>query len=592
MGPHYKAILGMSNSTALKALSDKVLDELTDILGAYDQSLTRMESATAERMHEGDPPPEETSEERSQRERASKLIEEATRIERKRKSRERRRRAEEEARRRRRDRPHRDDPPRDRSPGGGGQHRPDAAGVIAPIVKTPSPQDTDYVVRPGAWRENKASGSDTWHSVENPVAAAFWHWVQDHPNELVTIGVVGHVGRVALAGGYGKYDNGKHGGAGLFYHLPDGTYGDVAIELVGLPSEDGIKPSASFMMNGKGYGRIAHFATYELGHRGMSDSFILRQQDPVGTMIAHRCWFEPGDQFKIGSGALHTSGWHLGDGWDTLIISEWVFEAACAFKEHMWYLKGGGDCYIINNDLTGAGNRTASHYRPHVGRPGLYKADFPAHELVTFPHNTPRPTGVILCEGNYADEASWHSLAAMGNKPSGGSLMTFWCNPDHPTILRNNTIGGPDYRGAAYGCVTFSWQPTWGTPSKTPGNYINDAGYVHRMVIIEGNKLWNTQATRNCVGISGAQEVWIGEGNEFHGPENRADLMLDSETAFKWSAPPNGQVSFSSEDAYAKIARVSSYLHDEDRLAQLSRDELAMLISDAEEMFAAPIEVA
>ena len=221
-------------------------------------------------------------------------------------------------------------------------------------------------------------------------------------------------------------------------------------------------------------------------------------------IVLNRLAFAPDKDHPDGYGGAGMKwGIDLGDGSDYLHIQDCYRLNGARFEEHWAYLKGMGETYIIRNNIAG-GNRTGFQMR----------SPSPTHL---------RPHGTILIEGNFARDYGWD-----WEPHNGGSCITVWENPDYLTVIRDNEI-----TNARYGCLAVTQQAD---------TYLNDRGYAHKKVVIEGNKFSNANAERNCASISAANKVVFRGVNSAIGAPHKEDWVINSANSLAQGAKRVGEV--------------------------------------------------
>lgn len=266
-------------------------------------------------------------------------------------------------------------------------------------------------------------------------------------------------------------DGGRMFGGGLWYHSNEfsltheigGQWQAIEFEVVGLTDTAEVR-----LGWGARWGMVEHVGAFNIGLRGASDSFVIRANDPVGTVILDGCWFLPGIR-EDGSAQNHASGLHM-DQWGTAILrrTKWRGKQpgtpGINLREHVFYLKSSrGQTWIVENDLKG-GNRTGFQIRPE-------------------PANQAEPIGPVVIALNHSDGYGWnHGMS--GGSFDGGSAITVWTNPRSDTFVLGNRI-----TDAKYGCLVLAGQD----PAR---NWLNENGFPIHEVWVWDNVFENSQQGR------------------------------------------------------------------------------------------------
>lgn len=230
----------------------------------------------------------------------------------------------------------------------------------------------------------------------------------------------------------------------------------------------------------------------------------IQDLDFTNQIVLHRLAFKPDIDHPLGYGGAGMKwGIDLGDGSDYLHIQDCYRINAARFEEHWAYLKGMGETYIIGNNIAG-GNRTGFQMR----------SPSPTHL---------RPHGNILIEGNFARDYGWD-----WDFHNGGSCITVWENPDYTTVIRDNKI-----TNAKYGCLAVTQQAD---------TYLNEEGYAHERVVLEGNEFSNPKSDRNCASISAAAKVVFRGVNSAIGADHKEDWVINSAGSLSQGAKRVGEV--------------------------------------------------
>jgi hypothetical protein len=316
----------------------------------------------------------------------------------------------------------------------------------------------------------------------------------------VVLGIKGNVGGFGIGSENGLWGTNEH---------------PIDLQLVGLDDQAMVGPF------GPAFGGsdvpVRRFALFSAGIMANPDSFVVRQGGPLldAELVFEDFWMVP-----YQPGFVHTSGLHLQDGWRTLTIKGYRPQGPgqnepTRFREHCFYLKGGGLLQVLDSNLMG-GNRCGVHYRPHGS--GFISYPFGA---------TPPPTGPIILDGNWAEGQGWDH-----ENPSGGAWLTVWTSLEQPVVFRNNRLE----RGR-YGGLLVSRQPANVNP------YLTRDGRGHSLIWIEGNEI-HVDGDRSAVKVSDTREAFFAGHNLFRS-ENRTDLVIDDEWSASHGAPLSGSVSLS-----------------------------------------------
>jgi hypothetical protein len=283
------------------------------------------------------------------------------------------------------------------------------------------------------------------------------------------------------------------------------------------------------------WGYPAHIAAHKIGIRGPADSFIIRCNEGVGTLILDGCWWLPYKR-PDGSTQYHTSAMHI-DKWETLIWRNHQFrgekptDPGTLIDEHSGYLKScvgdpakGGGTWIVGNDLRG-GNRTGFQLRP----------ENPAN---------PRPRGPIVIAYNKA-----HGYGFTHDGNNGGGCLTTWVGPESPVYVFKNKI-----TDARYSALVVSGQGS-------SLNWTNATGHAIESVHLWGNTFENLRGDRACVTLSATGKV------NFHGSDTYdggayGDLILDNPINMAYNGILNGAVSIYGQAALAYILGLDVRTYD------------------------------
>lgn len=332
----------------------------------------------------------------------------------------------------------------------------------------------------------------------NVIAGLYTSHVNKGKDLPFIVGVKGDGGKVWPGGQYSASND---------YSIP---LEDVEIEIVGLTDDAEVGVGWSTK-----YGNCKSIKLFNIGLRGDSDSFVIRANEPVGTVIMDGCWFLNGTR-SSGGEMFHTSGLHI-DNYETLVIANHRNMTGIRFHEHSFYLKScvgiGPDAgtWIVGCNLTG-GNRTGFQRRPQQFR-----------DDDIFVKSNAWPRGPFVVAYNYSHDFGWEH-----DDKSGGSVITIWTAPDDDVFIFHNTI-----LNARYGCLVLSGQP----PHK---DFLNTNGYPIRRAHVYANKLENSAGDRGCVSFTGVEDLHLWEDNGFVG--DSGDLTLGNPWAMEADAIDNGKI--------------------------------------------------
>ena len=348
-----------------------------------------------------------------------------------------------------------------------------------PAYRKPGPEDCDWIIQDGVARSRRALpdilASDHEGYLLGPVYQASRE-ARRNRNSLakdrpVTIGVMDDAGEGVLCGGWSV-----HSPRSVFSKNSQGTFEDVAIEIVGL--SESCEVSISWDTR---WGQPKLIGLFNIGIRGRNDSFIIRANAGVDRLIIDGCWWLPNKGYA-GTNQRHASGMHI-DRWGELIWRNhrWRGERpgtpGINLREHSAYLKSARvGTWIVGNDLRG-GNRTGFQIRPE-----------PAKNEI--------PVGPIVIANNVAAGYGWNN----GSDPSsydGGSCITVWTNPNDSTYVFGNSI-----TDAKYGCLTI-------TAQGPENNWTGADGFPIGPVFLAGNTFENRRGDRDPVAITACQEVHL-----------------------------------------------------------------------------------
>lgn len=360
-----------------------------------------------------------------------------------------------------------------------------------PAYSIPTEADCDWIVDNGSFSSKKGLGSAP------NVNAAYRASIAAGHATPIKFGVRGGMGSVVGAGLY-------NGDAPQSVTARDGSgnwRNDISFEIVGLNDQATVTIGWT-----DDFGRVAHIGLFNVGLVGPQDSFYVRANDGIDTLLLDGCWYAGGPANG------YTSGIHM-DKWQTLVIRHWKFKGAL-LAEHLFYLKScigtgpGRGTWIVDNDLRG-GNRTGFQIRPDKGI-------------------NPEPTGPVVIAGNVADGYGW-THGSDGSTKGGGSCLTVWSNPTNDTFIFRNRI-----LNARYGCLVLSGQ---GASS----NYLNADGFPIKGVYVYDNEFSNPNGDRTCITVSACQWVHLYGRDTLDGP-GAGDAVFDDTFNMGWNGILNGTV--------------------------------------------------
>lgn len=354
----------------------------------------------------------------------------------------------------------------------------------------------------------------------NVIATFYMEHVNAGRDLPFIVGVKGNGGKVWPGGQYSATND---------YSIP---LPDVEIEIVGLTDDAEVGVGWSTR-----YGSCKSIKLFNIGIRGDSDSFIIRANEAVGTVIIDGCWFLNGTR-SSGETMFHTSGIHI-DNYETLVIANHR-NKGIKFHEHVFYIKScigvGPDAgtWIVNCNLTG-GNRTGAHRRPQQFRDD-------DNSLLS----NAWPRGPFVVANNRSEDFGWEHDDA-----SGGSVITIWTAPDDDVFIFNNVI-----LNARYGCLVLSGQP----PHK---DFLNANGYPIQRAHVYANSFQNPGGDRGCASFTGVEDLHLWGANLFNG--SSGDLTLGNPWAMEIDAIDNGKISIHGQTVleYLLTKNVRTYNPDD-----------------------------
>jgi len=377
-----------------------------------------------------------------------------------------------------------------------------------PEYAIPTMADCEWIIEERTARSTRGLPDITLGATEEPYLLGKAYKASraaGHPLPI-TFGVYDDAGVGVLGGGWSLWSD-----RSIYVDSGDG-YEDLSLEIVGL--DPICEVSIGWDVK---WGWPERLGLFNIGLRGAPDSFVIRANEGIGTLIVDGCWFLPSVTF--GAGNTHASGIHM-DNWHTLVLrnTQWrgvrPEDPGINLREHVFYLKSciGDGTWILDNDLRG-GNRTGFQIRPEFGQ-------------------QQRPRGPVVISGNVADGYGWN----MGDTPSsfdGGSCITVWTNPEDRTWIFDNRIVD-----AKYGGLMVGGQPTG-------KNWLNAAGFPIHKVYVWGNTFENSHQghpaglpKRSAASLTAVEGVHWGVNDL----QNGARLDLNSQWGMQAHGIGNGLV--------------------------------------------------
>lgn len=396
------------------------------------------------------------------------------------------------------------DDPRDRIPGGP---------PSIPEPDYPTPREVEWVVTEGrALHVAGGVARAPQETLENPI-----HWIlQNHasPEKPITIGVRGKLSSGLVLCGHGS----QYGLATGYRQMPDGSFADLYVRLVGLDEEAEVRGVRWGAKRGNVLGIELHSLLVRCPKGSKSP---IMDEAEAGEVVIKGCGVLPDSDHPDGfNGTGMMWGMALSHGSKVRYVAD-CFRAKengvpVRFKEHWGYNKGGGLRVYCRNDISG-GNRTGLQERA----PGTH----------------PRPYGPLLVEGNYSEDGS-----AGFDYLDGGARITVWESPDAPVVIKNNRITEETYK-----CLTLSQQP------KDQDPYFTDEGYAHKLIWIEGNEFRSRHdSLRSTASLASIESLHIAGGNVWSHPA-KWELTLDAQFAYKMGAKQNKCVQMYSGNDIPKV---------------------------------------
>jgi hypothetical protein len=411
-----------------------------------------------------------------------------------------------------------------------------------PEYTIPKKFECDWIITGGVATSNHGLGR-VGEGKPNFIAVAYRLSIEAGLDLPISFGIWDNGGKVFPGGQYSQSND-----YSLFVPDDQGGYEDIEIELVGL--DDSCEVTVGWS---KKWGQAKYIGLFNIGLRGEGDSFVIRANEGVGTLIMDGCYFLPGPKFD-GTGKKHTSGLHL-DNWETFVWTNHQFrgvtpsDPGTLFREHCGYLKScigqepGTGTWIVGNTMNG-GNRTNFQVRPER----LHDDGTPGNAW---------PNAPLIIAYNESDGYGFEH----GNTPTtadGGSAITVWSNPNFDTFVFGNRI-----TNARYGCLVLSGQ-------KANRNYLNANGYPIKSVYLYDNLFENKNGNRTCASITSVGEVHIYPDNTFQG-NGASDLVLGSPWVMQDnSIEPidNGTISIYGQAAVDEISLLNVDSYDPDNLSK------------------------
>ena len=394
------------------------------------------------------------------------------------------------------------DPPVD-PPAGGGEPWPEDLPFDAPEIPAyhfPTLEDCEWTVAGGVFSSmlGLPDAANVREAYRASIAAGH--------EKPITFGVYDNAGKAVVGGQWNP--DAPHS---ITRKLEDGTWSeDIQVEFLGL--DDSCEVRLGW---GRSWGYGSHVGAFNIGLRGGNDSFIIRANDGVGTLIIDGCYWLPHVR-EDGTPQNHASALHV-DKWKTFVWRRHKYrglepsDPGTLVREHSVYFKScvgdpaeGGGTWIVSNDLRG-GNRTGFQLRPQP----------------TGTYGNPRPRGPIVIAYNFADGYGWDH-GSDGASYSGGGCLTSWIGPESPVYVFGNTI-----TDAKYACLVLSGQ----APDR---NWLNADGFPIAEAHVYGNTFENRRGDRAAVSLSAVGDLHLYE-NRIAGAQN-GDLTLDS----PWNMGVNG----------------------------------------------------
>lgn len=347
--------------------------------------------------------------------------------------------------------------------------------MIAPILLSLAVTPQNIVTNEGYIIDGVETLSD------NPIAECYAEVDKGLPEGLpVIIQVQGVVeGYVGIGCAWGSPEN---------FSLRDKDEEGINVMFLGMTPEARIGP----IFLGEDFDKVERAEFSNLGLKGHNDSFAVRQLGYVKNLVFNDFWI----QKKVGHPQnKYESLMHLGEGWRSLYIGGYEARGH-EVQHHCFYLKGGGETRIVNNELWG-GNRTGVQIRPHQE-----------------PWSSPPPTGNIYIQNNYAQNFGWNH-----ENPDGGGWISVWSSLNHRVIITGNTC-----TNARYSCLVVA------QPVAAQNPYLTRDGYSHGFVGVMGNTFDNTGSQRACVSFTATRVLVLGPNNNW--TSNQHVMEIDT----WWSA--------------------------------------------------------
>lgn len=369
-----------------------------------------------------------------------------------------------------------------------------------PRYTFPTLADCEWTIRDGVATSTRGLPSIPFDAEGTVCGWAYRASIAAGHAEPITFGVYDDAGNASV-GGYYWHTTGRS------ICASDGAGGwrPLRVEFLGLTDTAEVGLQWCGTTGGQEWGRTEYVAAFNIGLRGAPSHFGINANKPHGTAILDGCWFMPpkGTETTHHYNAAATFA-HS----HTLIVRRTKARGPlptdpnARYYEHNIYFKnaGPGGIWILENHFQGS-NGTCFQVRPGTDEPLPIK-----------------PNGPVVIAYNRSEGYGWE----WGDTPAtahGGSALTVWCVPDHPTFVYRNRI-----TDARYGCLVVSQQgsvpPGYGTPTAPVGsdrNFYGADGYPVGPVYVADNLFTNPRASRQAVSISGCAEAHIWSTNQLEG---------------------------------------------------------------------------
>lgn len=417
----------------------------------------------------------------------------------------------------------------------------------------PKEEDCDWIITPNTATSTKGLGTITGTS---PMGRAYQVWRQAGNTGRCTFGVRGAIGPQQIGHGWG------HVGVGtIHWRLPDGTYDNLDIEIVGLD-----KYAEMSIGIGNKYGFVDSLRVFNIGLRGGGGNFIVSTSDgdndgdvydEVGDILFDGIWYLNDKDWSPGQYSPHTSAFHLGD--HRSLVLRRIKLAADVTGEHSWrgtehthYDKSSwtGPTWIVQNNMKG-GNRTWFQRRPDI-------------------RDNVRPMGDYMVLMNEGDSYGWDHGEG-GETFAGGSAMSVWTAPDDRVFVAGNRVAD-----AKYGCLMLGGQGPdrdWYVEDETG----QEEPYVIKEAWVWDNYFENAhighlpgRPKRNAVALSSVKDLHIGK-NTF---ANDARLCLYNKWAAERHGMDNGTVRLYGDHSNVHVRKYDPAIDNERELTAVEREAL------------------